>query len=168
VANLPLEEIERIVGSRYALTVLAGKRAKELREGAPRLVNTDSSNAIIIALQEILEGKITPEYLDSGKVATAAEERPVEPALSVGYESAEGSESRAVELAEELGLADAAAQVPVEPGESGGEEDAAALSAPEAGDGAIPEEGDEEYDDDDDEEDEGEDEEEEGIPQEEI
>jgi DNA-directed RNA polymerase subunit omega len=64
VANLPVEEIERKIGSRYALTVLAGKRARELRDGAHRLVNTDSNNPIIIALQEIHEGKIYPENLD--------------------------------------------------------------------------------------------------------
>jgi DNA-directed RNA polymerase subunit omega len=61
---LPIEEIEMKIGSRYALTVLAGKRARELRDGAPRLVNTDSNNPIIIALQEIHEGKIFAENLD--------------------------------------------------------------------------------------------------------
>lgn len=64
MANLPIEEIETKVGSRYALTVLAGKRARELRDGAPRLVNTDSNNPIIVALQEIQEGKIFAENLD--------------------------------------------------------------------------------------------------------
>jgi DNA-directed RNA polymerase subunit omega len=64
VANLPIEEIEMKIGSRYALTVLAGKRARELRDGAPQLVNTDSNNPIIIALQEIHEGKIFAENLD--------------------------------------------------------------------------------------------------------
>lgn len=64
MANLPIEEIEMKVGSRYALTVLAGKRARELRDGADRLVNTDSNNPILIALQEIREGKIFAENLD--------------------------------------------------------------------------------------------------------
>jgi DNA-directed RNA polymerase subunit omega len=64
VANLPIEEIEKMVGSRYALTVLAGKRARDLRAGAPQLVNSDSSNPILVALQEILEGKVVAENLD--------------------------------------------------------------------------------------------------------
>ncbi len=61
---LPFEEIEKKVGSRYALTVLAGKRARQLRDGSPQLVNSDSNNPILIALQEILEGKIVPDNLD--------------------------------------------------------------------------------------------------------
>lgn len=64
MANLPIEDIEKMVGSRYALTVLAGKRARDLRDGAPQLVNSDSSNPILVALQEILEGKVVAENLD--------------------------------------------------------------------------------------------------------
>jgi DNA-directed RNA polymerase subunit omega len=64
VANLPIEEIEKMVGSRYALTVLAGKRARDLREGAPQLVNSDSTNPILVALQEIYEGKVVADNLD--------------------------------------------------------------------------------------------------------
>lgn len=64
MANLPIEEIEKMVGSRYALTVLAGKRARDLRDGAPQLVNSDSSNPILVALQEIYEGKVVAENLD--------------------------------------------------------------------------------------------------------
>jgi DNA-directed RNA polymerase subunit omega len=64
VANLPIEEIEKMVGSRYALTVLAGKRARDLRDGAPQLVNSESSNPILIALEEIYAGKVVPVNLD--------------------------------------------------------------------------------------------------------
>lgn len=64
MANLPIEDIEKMVGSRYALTVLAGKRARDLRDGAPQLVNSDSSNPILVALQEILEGKVVAQNLD--------------------------------------------------------------------------------------------------------
>jgi DNA-directed RNA polymerase subunit omega len=75
VANMPMEEIEKLVGSRYALTVLAGKRARELRKGAPRLVNIDSQNPIIIALHEIMEGKIHPENLSFNEAAAMEEAR---------------------------------------------------------------------------------------------
>lgn len=61
--HLPMEEIEKKVGSRYALTVLAGLRARQLRAGAPQLVVSDSPNKILVALQEIYEGKILPENL---------------------------------------------------------------------------------------------------------
>jgi DNA-directed RNA polymerase subunit omega len=47
------------VESRYTLVVLAAKRAKQLREGAPKLIETSSTNPLTIALQEIAAGKIT-------------------------------------------------------------------------------------------------------------
>lgn len=169
MANLPLEEIERLVGSRYALTVLAGKRAKELREGAPRLVNTDSSNAIIIALQEILEGKITPEYKGADKTAGVAEGLSGEPAAG-GVPGLSGSvEEAARELAAELGIGGDSAQAPVEPGESAAESEVPSAPdvAPVAQDGMDSAEEDEGVGDDDDLEDEDEPGEE-GIPQEEF
>ncbi len=60
MANLSLEEIEIKLGSRYALTVLAGKRAQELRRGSDRLVTTEATNPVVIALQEIQAGLIYP------------------------------------------------------------------------------------------------------------
>jgi DNA-directed RNA polymerase subunit omega len=47
------------VGSRYTLVVLASKRAKQLRDGAPKLIDTPSTNPLTIALEEIAAGKIT-------------------------------------------------------------------------------------------------------------
>lgn len=79
---LPFEEIEKKVGSRYALTVLAGKRARDLREGSPQLVNSDSSNPILVALQEILEGKIVPANLDYTEAAATPEADAAEVALT--------------------------------------------------------------------------------------
>jgi len=80
-----MEEIEKKVGSRYALTVLAGKRARQLRDGAPQLVNTDSNNPILVALQEIYEGKIVAENLDY----TAAELAAMSPGVGDGPGEAE-------------------------------------------------------------------------------
>lgn len=45
-------------GSKYALVSLAAKRAKQIRSGAPILVDTQSKNALTIALEEIAAGKI--------------------------------------------------------------------------------------------------------------
>ncbi|MGC8862671.1 MAG: DNA-directed RNA polymerase subunit omega [Armatimonadota bacterium] len=46
-------------GNKYALVTLAAKRAKQLKSGAPPLIETDSVNPLTIALEEIAAGKIT-------------------------------------------------------------------------------------------------------------
>ena len=51
--------IEQRVGSRYSLVVLAAKRAKQIKEGAPVLIETASTNPLTIALEEIAAGKVT-------------------------------------------------------------------------------------------------------------
>lgn len=45
---------------KFVLSNLAAKRAKQLREGAPPLVQIDSSHPLTIALAEIAAGKIKP------------------------------------------------------------------------------------------------------------
>ena len=51
-------ELAADVGGMYALVVAAAKRAKQLREGRPPLVQCESNNTLTIAIQELLEGKI--------------------------------------------------------------------------------------------------------------
>jgi DNA-directed RNA polymerase subunit omega len=46
-------------GSKYALVALAAKRAKQIKAGAPILVDTQSRNPLTIALEEIAAGRIT-------------------------------------------------------------------------------------------------------------
>lgn len=53
------DSIEKNVGSRYSLVVLAAKRAKQIKEGAPVLIDTDSTNPLTIAMEEIAAGKVT-------------------------------------------------------------------------------------------------------------
>jgi DNA-directed RNA polymerase subunit omega len=43
----------------YKLVILASKRALELNEGSPKLVETDSKKVTTIALDEIRDGKIS-------------------------------------------------------------------------------------------------------------
>jgi len=45
---------------KFVLSNLAAKRAKQLREGAPPLVQCDSNHPLTIALAEIAAGKIKP------------------------------------------------------------------------------------------------------------
>ncbi|HLK13446.1 MAG TPA: DNA-directed RNA polymerase subunit omega [Fimbriimonadaceae bacterium] len=62
---------------KFVLSNLAAKRAKQLREGAPPLIQVDSNHPLTIALAEIAAGKIRP-ILPSGDVeAVAAVDLPV-------------------------------------------------------------------------------------------
>ena len=45
---------------KYVLSNLAAKRAKQLKEGAPPLVQIESNHPLTIALAEIAAGKIKP------------------------------------------------------------------------------------------------------------
>jgi DNA-directed RNA polymerase subunit omega len=45
--------------SRYSMVVVAAKRAKQIKEGAPILIDTDSTNPLTIAMEEIAQGKVT-------------------------------------------------------------------------------------------------------------
>lgn len=53
------DTIEQKVRSRYTLVVLAAKRAKQIKEGAPILIDTESTNPLTIAMEEIAAGKVT-------------------------------------------------------------------------------------------------------------
>lgn len=46
-------------GSVYKLVVLAARRASELNEGAPKLVDSESKKTSTIALEEIAQGKVS-------------------------------------------------------------------------------------------------------------
>ncbi len=56
-----LEDLLKRCPSIYKLAVIAAKRAKELAEGSPSLVQSDSKKVTTIALQEIAQGRIAYE-----------------------------------------------------------------------------------------------------------
>ena len=58
MAQVPIEELLRRCGSVYKLVILAAKRAKELSNGSPPLIETSHKKATSIALEEILQGKV--------------------------------------------------------------------------------------------------------------
>lgn len=63
-------KLENRVDSKYSLVIAVAKRAKQIREGAPTLVESDSPNPIVIAMEEIAAGKVkirmpTPEELQA-------------------------------------------------------------------------------------------------------
>ena len=58
MGQVPIEELLKRCGSIYKLVILAAKRAKEVAEGSPPLVETHQRKVTSIALEEILQGKV--------------------------------------------------------------------------------------------------------------
>ncbi len=58
MAHVAIEELLKQCGSVYKLVLLAAKRAKELAEGAPALVDSSHRKATSVALEEILHGRV--------------------------------------------------------------------------------------------------------------
>jgi len=61
VIKPPLEALLDRVESKYALVIVAAKRARQLKEGALPLVDMDTTNPVTLALEEIAAGKIRYE-----------------------------------------------------------------------------------------------------------
>jgi DNA-directed RNA polymerase subunit omega len=58
VIKPPLEALLGRVENKYALVIVAAKRARQLKEGALPMVEVDSGNPVTVALEEIAAGKI--------------------------------------------------------------------------------------------------------------
>lgn len=86
MAHVPIDELLGRCNSIYKLVVIASKRAKELSEGSPKFIETDSKKATSIALEEIRQGKVVYEPEDEasakparrrlGKSGTSTKARP--------------------------------------------------------------------------------------------
>ncbi len=62
----PLEALLDRVDNKYALVIVAAKRARQLKEGALPMVDVETANPVTIALEEISAGKIRYEAPRSG------------------------------------------------------------------------------------------------------
>lgn len=61
----PIDKLSEKCGDKYALAALTSKRAKELSQGQRPLVETKEGEKVIpIALDEIYQNKVFPEYDD--------------------------------------------------------------------------------------------------------
>ena len=58
MTQVAIEGLLKQCGSIYKLVILAAKRAKEIAEGSPPLVDTDQRKVTSIALDEILQGRV--------------------------------------------------------------------------------------------------------------
>ncbi|HEV8354323.1 MAG TPA: DNA-directed RNA polymerase subunit omega [bacterium] len=54
----PLEALLDRVENKYALVIVAAKRARQLKDGALPMVDIDSGSPVTVALEEIAAGKI--------------------------------------------------------------------------------------------------------------
>ena len=65
----PIDKLLKRCPSMYKLVVVAAKRAKELNEGAPKLVQTDLKKVASIALEEIFQSRVAykPEEAPGGE-----------------------------------------------------------------------------------------------------
>jgi len=61
VIKPPLEALLDRVANKYALVIVAAKRARQLKEGALPMVDVQTANPVSIALEEISAGKIRYE-----------------------------------------------------------------------------------------------------------
>lgn len=62
--NPSFKELEKVSNSRYAICVMASKRARKLINGSEPLIKTKDKNPITIAIEEIMEDKV---YLEKEK-----------------------------------------------------------------------------------------------------
>jgi len=149
------DEPKNGAGNRYALVTAVAKRAKQLRDGAPKLVESRSRNPITIALEEIAAGKLkivipTPEELEAAgrEIAVRPErigaaelvkipeqEEPVE-AVAAEAESVPPEASTELEEAEVSAEAEEQPQMVVESGE---EEPVEAVAAEVESEEVLPE-----------------------------
>ena len=56
------DKIDEQNDSKYALVILAAKRARQVKEGSKPLHKTDSTNPLTIALEEIARGEIKYQF----------------------------------------------------------------------------------------------------------
>ncbi len=59
------DKIDKEIDSKYALVVLAAKRARQIKEGGRLLIDTRSTNPLTIALEEIASGRVKYEFDES-------------------------------------------------------------------------------------------------------
>ena len=63
MARVTVEDCLEFVDTNYELVLKAAKRARDLSEGAPALVEEDNDKPVVIALREIAENVSAEEVL---------------------------------------------------------------------------------------------------------
>ncbi|HEX16153.1 MAG: DNA-directed RNA polymerase subunit omega [Deltaproteobacteria bacterium] len=106
MARITVEDCLRQVKSRFALVILATKRAKMLIQGAPPMVKSDNK-PIVVALREIAAGKVLPITKEEKARLEAARVKLLEPPEGEGEGQGEGTPLvEGEEATEEVGHGD--------------------------------------------------------------
>ncbi len=58
MARVTVEDCLEQVENRFALVILASKRTKELKRGAPLMVRTRDNREVVMSLREIAQGSV--------------------------------------------------------------------------------------------------------------
>ena len=111
-----INEIKHKADSRYTLVILAAKRARDLVDGKPPLVDCKVNRPVSIAAREINEDLIKVRY---------PEDKPEEPEEDEAAEAAEAEEGEEAEAAESEDTEAAETEEPVEETEADEAEKAA-------------------------------------------
>lgn len=61
MARVTIEDSLKKVPNRFALTILAAKRTRQLLKGAKPLIDPKDNKSVVVALREIATGKVTVE-----------------------------------------------------------------------------------------------------------
>ena len=112
-----INEIKHKADSRYTLVILAAKRARDLVDGKPPLVDCKVNRPVSIAAREINEDLIKVRY---------PEDKPEEPEEDEAAEAAEAEEGEEAEAAESEDTEAAETEEPVEEAEADEAEESAA------------------------------------------
>lgn len=67
--QISLDELSRKVGNKFLLTLAVSQRARQIKEGAYPLIKAKEENPIMIALEEMLKGKIVARFPPSSEEA---------------------------------------------------------------------------------------------------
>ena len=59
MARVTVEDCLDSIDNRFALSILAAKRARQLRKGTPSLVDAPGNKESVVALREIAAGRVT-------------------------------------------------------------------------------------------------------------
>ena len=93
-------------GSKYSLVVLAAKRAKQIKSGAPPLISTSSKNPLTIALEEIAAGVVLCQVADHDVLPKTSQETEVAQLLAIPTVSADENEAETEEDKQETIIED--------------------------------------------------------------
>ena len=94
MARITIEDCIEKVPNRFHLVQMAAIRAKQIKQGARTLVETEDNKAVVVALREIAAGRVKPDYAGEDSLAedAAASDAPV----AAAPESSKASETRDV------------------------------------------------------------------------